>query len=308
VAQPKFTLYKHVKIDGQWRYFRAAVASNNKVKPHVIVVGGKEEKYEDGSYCVRHKNQWIDVGNNPAEALRQRTRLVEADSVEDVPAPATKGTPLAEALKTYLSDLEALGRTDDTLTTYRRDITPFVQNCQAACVEDVTRQDLLDYMRWQRKQPLPKRKRSNPERTYHNRLINVRSFLNAFGVTKLFRKGEYRKQYHEKKVVAHPETELSVLYSHADAEDWFLLDFFLGSMARDHEAYGCEYGDLTGTILTIRGKQHKTRTVEISQRLADSINERLLCYPIQIFIQMKVNDSSHRPRFWLDRFHCAPVC
>ena len=175
MAKPKFTLYKHIKIDGQWRYFRAAVASNNKVKPHVIVVGGQEQKHEDGSYCVRHKNQWIDVGNDPAEALRRRTQLVEADSVEDVPAaPATKGTPLAEALKTYLSDLEALGRTDDTLTTYRRDITPFVQNCQAACIEDVTRQDLLDYMRWQRKQPLPKRKRSNPERTYHNRLINVR--------------------------------------------------------------------------------------------------------------------------------------
>ena len=62
MAKPKFTLYKHIKIDGQWRYFRAAVASNNKVKPHVIVVGGQEQKHEDGSYCVRHKNQWIDVG------------------------------------------------------------------------------------------------------------------------------------------------------------------------------------------------------------------------------------------------------
>ena len=57
MAQPKFTLYKHVKTDGQWRYFRAAVASNNKFEPHVILVGGKEEKHEDGSYCVRHKNQ-----------------------------------------------------------------------------------------------------------------------------------------------------------------------------------------------------------------------------------------------------------
>jgi hypothetical protein len=43
-------------------YCRAAVASNNKVKPHVIVVGGGEEKHEHGSYCVRNKNQWIDVG------------------------------------------------------------------------------------------------------------------------------------------------------------------------------------------------------------------------------------------------------
>src|SRR5260370_25744920 len=45
-------------------------------------------------------------------------------------------------------------------------------------------------------------------------------------------------------------------------------------MDRDHEAYGWRYRDLTGTILTLYGKQDKTRTVEISQRLADAINAR----------------------------------
>ena len=80
MAQPKFTLYKHIKVSGKWRYFRAALSTNNKVKPHVMLVGGKEEKYEDGRYCVRHKNQWIDVGNDPAEALRQRTKLMQTDS------------------------------------------------------------------------------------------------------------------------------------------------------------------------------------------------------------------------------------
>jgi integrase len=129
-------------------------------------------------------------------------------------------------------------------------------------------------MKWHHDQPLPKRKHGNPERTYHNHLINVRSFLNAFGVTKLFREGEYRKRYHEKKVVAHPDHELNVLYSHADAEGWFLLDYFIGSMVRDHEAYEACYSDLTGVTLTVRGKQNKTRTVEISERLADSINAR----------------------------------
>ena|SRR5256885_13394124 len=71
MPKPRFTLYKHIKIGGTWRYCRAAVAVNNKVKPHIVVVGGTEEKHEDGSYCVRHKNQWIEVGNDPAEALRR---------------------------------------------------------------------------------------------------------------------------------------------------------------------------------------------------------------------------------------------
>jgi hypothetical protein len=30
---------------------------------------------------------------------------------------------------------------------------------------------------------------------------------------------------------------LSLLFGHADAEERFLLDFFIGSMVRDHEGY-----------------------------------------------------------------------
>jgi len=87
MAKPRFTLYKHIKIGGTWRYCRAAVAVNNKVKPHIVVVGGTEEKHEDGSYCVRHKNQWIEVGNDPAEALRRRTKLSEQESPAQQTAP-----------------------------------------------------------------------------------------------------------------------------------------------------------------------------------------------------------------------------
>src|SRR5258707_12291829 len=44
---------------------------------------------------------------------------------------------------------------------------------------------------------------------------------------------------------------------------------------RDHEAYGkYRHPELTGTTLTLYGKHHKTRTVEINQRLADAIRER----------------------------------
>ena len=49
---------------------------------------------------------------------------------------------------------------------------------------------------------------------------------------------------------------------------------FSAPWARDHEAFGCRYSDLSGTTLTLYGKQHKTRTVEISPRLAEIILER----------------------------------
>ena len=40
MPQPKFQLYKHIKISGKWRYCRAAIYSNGKVKLHVVVVCG----------------------------------------------------------------------------------------------------------------------------------------------------------------------------------------------------------------------------------------------------------------------------
>jgi integrase len=65
-----------------------------------------------------------------------------------------------------------------------------------------------------------------------------------------------------------------VLYREADEDERFLLDFFIGTMVRDHEAQRCKYSHLTGTTLTLYGKRKKTRTVEISQRLALAIRER----------------------------------
>jgi len=55
MPQPKFQLYEHIKISGNWRYCQAAIYSNGKVKPHVVVVGGRDEKHEEGSYCIRHQ-------------------------------------------------------------------------------------------------------------------------------------------------------------------------------------------------------------------------------------------------------------
>ncbi len=193
MPQPKFQLYKHIKISGKWRYCRAAIYSNGKVKPHVV------------SWSVDRKR----------------------------------------------STKKALVRT-----------------CKKACVEDVSKQDMIDFLGWLRKQPLSKRTNSNPERTYSNKVGYVAIFLREFGVSRLLKKKEYPR-YHKKKVVAHPEDELS-----PDAEERFLMDFLIGSMGRDHEAYGSRYSDLTGVTLTIRGKQYKTRTVEISPRLAANIVDR----------------------------------
>ena len=285
----KYTLYKYVRIDGSWRYCKAAYHDNNKIKPDIVFVNVKEgllEKHPEGRYYMNHNGGWIDAGTDALEAQRKRkqrltldeyNRLSGATPAKNTGAPLVAGRiTLAAAAEKYFVNCEARGLDPETIRKYRAAVDPFVEHCGVTYVDECrdNKQPLLDYMGWLRKQPVPKRKHSNPERTLANKVGDVRIFLKEFGITKLLKENEEPK-YHEKKVVAHPDDELDVLYGAADAEEAFLLDFFIGSMARDHEAYG-KYGDpdLTGTTLTLYGKHHKTRTVEISQRLADAIRER----------------------------------
>ncbi len=290
MAISKYTLYKYVKVDSIWRYCKAAYHDNSKIKPDVVFVNVKEgllEKHPEGRYYMSHNGGWIDAGTDALEAQRKRKQRLALDefnrlsgktsaqSSSVLPGSAGRIT-LAAAAEKYFANGEARGLDPETIRKYRAAVDPFVEHCGATYVDECrdNKQVLLNYMGWLRKQPVPKRKHSNPERTLANKVGDVRIFLKEFGITKLLKKNEEPK-YHEKKVVAHPDDELDVLYGAADAEETFLLDFFIGSMARDHEAYG-KYGDpdLTSTTLTLYGKHHKTRTVEITQRLADAIRAR----------------------------------
>jgi len=204
MPHPKFQLYKHIKIKGKWRYCRAAIYSNGKVKPHVVVVGGQEEKHEEGSYCIRHKKSWIEVGTDPLDAQRMRSKLVDQTEYTAVQTVAvTNGMSLAQASEKYLANLEARGLDAKSIRAYRTGVDPFVQTCERTHLKDVTKQDMIDFMGWLRKQPLPIRRNSNPERTYSNKVGYVAIFLKEFGVSRLLKKKEYPR-YHKMKVVGPP--------------------------------------------------------------------------------------------------------
>ena len=119
---------------------------------------------------------------------------------------------LAAAAEKYFANCEARGLDPETIRKYRAAVDPFVKHCGVTYVDECRddKQVLLNYMGWLRKQPAPKRKHGNPERTLANKVGDVRIFLKEFGVTRLLKKNEEPK-YHKKKVVAHPDDELEVL-------------------------------------------------------------------------------------------------
>jgi integrase len=292
MAQPKFTLYKYIKLaDGSWRYCRAAFYSNGKIKPNRCMVGGKEEEHAEGSYYLYHKKSWIPVGADALDAQRRRNAQLDHDELKrlrgtvavESPAAATivGKTPLAAASQQYFSNLEARGADQKTIRTYRAAVEPFIGNCAKTYVEDATKQDMINFMGWLRKQQAPQRRNSNPDRTYANKVGHVAIFLKTFGVSRLLKKSEY-PQYEEKMVSAHTDEELGYLYADADAEQRFLLDFGLNSGFRDGELSHAEYSDLIENTLEVKRKphlhwnpkKHHCRKVTVSQKFADAFRAR----------------------------------
>ncbi len=74
MALPKFTLYKHVKVRSGWRYCKAALYPNGKIKPHVVIVSGVEETHREGAYYLNHNNTWTPASEDPQEAVRERLK------------------------------------------------------------------------------------------------------------------------------------------------------------------------------------------------------------------------------------------
>ena len=302
------SVYIRHNIEGKYRYEKAG--------PRTVYVPGTQFvlRYEHNGRRAWDK---LPEGTNYALALvkaaEKQVALAQGVNAEANGQPKKAAVPaagerlmLAQARDKYFENLYARGADPKTIRTYRLAVDPFVLHCGVTYVDETKpkvdpqtlqpigdSQAMLTFMSWMRKQPVPKRKHGNPARTLSNLVGDVRIFLRAFGVTGLLMRGHAPK-YHEKKVVAHTEDQLALLYSHADAEETFLLDYFIGTMVRDFEASGALYSDLTGTTLTVRGKQDKTRTVEISPRLAASIVARSKASDLElIFPNTKGEPDTH---------------
>ena len=69
----KLGLYKSVKTERGWRYCRAALHSNAKVKPNIVLVDGVEERHTEGAYFTLSDNQWVALGDDARRAARVPT-------------------------------------------------------------------------------------------------------------------------------------------------------------------------------------------------------------------------------------------
>jgi len=113
MAQPKFSLYKYIKLaNGSWRYCKAAFYSNGKVKPNRCIVGGKEEEHTEGAYYVVSQEELDSVGADALDAQRQRKARLDDDEFKLLQrttpmqspsvVPITPKRTLADAVEEWL--------------------------------------------------------------------------------------------------------------------------------------------------------------------------------------------------------------
>jgi hypothetical protein len=77
MGQPKFALYKDIKIGRGCQKAKAAFYSNGKIKPNVIIYKGKEQEHPEGAYYVNDRGKWIFAGKDALEAQRFRAQLLD---------------------------------------------------------------------------------------------------------------------------------------------------------------------------------------------------------------------------------------
>jgi hypothetical protein len=149
-------LFKQVKINGKWTLAVALFDSKGRVRKDHVLVKGKDENRPEGSYFI----EWWENGQRHREAVGahaqdavEKTRIKQAElaAIRNgvIPAlPAIEETPkrtvLAVALDGY-SEYVRYHRSLRTFRTYRPILESFKAFCQKTHVDDVERQDLLDF-------------------------------------------------------------------------------------------------------------------------------------------------------------------
>jgi len=274
------TLYIRITTkDGRNSYCKPVYVSKGRLKPHYAMVKRQPEHHPEGVYYIRvgtdgGKQRFESVGKDAYVAmdklaekerwLRDRERGVPY-SASDSPKPEGSRLRVDAAVEQYFKNLQSQGKDPKTIRAYRLAVNEFRQSCTKKFIDEITKQDLIDFMGWLRTRPrklrkdgTPRRPRrsGDPNRTYFNKVNDIVIFLSAHGINRLLKKSEYPK-FAEKPVVYYDAEQAKSLYAAAnDEEERFMVDYFLKTGVRDGEAAHAEYSDVKGGFLNIVDKPH----------------------------------------------------
>jgi len=287
-----------------------------------VIVNGKRERQTlnlgrgrrpnnlaQGSFYLRYLcpvkgkrvNQHAGYDFNAAIALRaakerEINALKHAESnglkVEFPVATNQNRIEVNDAITLYFQNLSALGKDPKTIQAYRKAVEQFRESCTKQYMDEIGKQDLIDFMGWLRSQPQRRQRNANPGRTHFNKVNNVIIFLAAYGMRKILKKNEYPK-FTEKSVVYFDDQQLKRLFASCmTAEEDFMLNFFLKLGVLDGEAAHAEYPDFRDRMYHVEQKphwrwhpkKHHQRCIPVPDEIWTAIQKRRAAIPSQSLV------------------------
>jgi integrase/recombinase XerD len=282
----RINLTKYIQTEKGPRYCPAVVTLNGRIKPDIVLVGGKEEKHPEGSYYLDWRENGVrvrlSVGKNAQDALTQCQRKTfelnaVSHGVEVVPGVGPNGhngrKPLSVAIADFLED-KRLSKKPKTHSAYSTALSYFAESCAKLYAEDIDRRDMLKFCAFLRdvKEQAP--------RSVHNKFANVVGFLKSQGIHRLVGKDDWPR-YVEEEPEVYERAELDTLFAACDTKERLWFEFFLMTGMREQEVMHTCWSDINLVQHTVRvshkpdfnwtPKAYKEREIPIPEKLVASL-------------------------------------
>jgi len=182
----RVNVLKKVRVNGSWKLASVLERNGKIVRDHVLI-SGNDEYHPEGGYYL----EWYQEGKRRRQAVGDFSEVVEAVCRKSIEVNAQKvglikasqgpeqhRVTIGQAIDKYLDFIKA-HRKQRTYVTYR--YTPdklLKQSCQRSFVDQVTREDILQFMTDCYRCGLGKR-------TVYDKLVVVLQLFKRHGKTKL---------------------------------------------------------------------------------------------------------------------------
>ena len=136
MAHAKYSIWKCVKVGGQWGYKAAAYANNNRIRPDLVIVDGHEEAHPEGNYYLYHSGNWARpvVAVKVAEIQVPRWLKGHEDApMQVITSAGMTWRMLSDMRSTFTASASAVTGSAVTVTSWRAAATVSTASTFAAC-------------------------------------------------------------------------------------------------------------------------------------------------------------------------------
>jgi integrase/recombinase XerD len=235
-----------VIVTGQQRYCPVVWSKNKMLRPHWVVVAGKEEEHHEGSYYLEWRENArrvrLSVGNDAVLAvnrLRRQEAILRAreNGLNVLEAPQRQsGILVATAVATYLDEVRQ-AKKKKTYVAYKKALEYFLESCRKQYLHQIERKDLLNFAAFLREQ------KQHSARTVNVKFGYLTIFLKAQKITRLAEKNDWPR-YVETEPEIYEREELDKFFAACTADEKMYYQFFLKTGMREQEAMHVTWGNV----------------------------------------------------------------